>query len=205
MDVLLFPLVNVTLFPRTTKPLNIFEPRYLSMVRYSLQSGIPIAIAFIEDASSQQNIKVGDHVSFVRPIAGYGNSQIIEDRTNGTLLIFLQGLGKVKLGAVKEAGDGFFVCEADSITEDLVVKHEEQNKLSQLQKILVRWIRTHIPDLMQQEVFLKNMSGAEEIVGAFGSYLVRDYDLQQMVLEFDDINEKINFLHRLLASAEITA
>jgi ATP-dependent Lon protease len=35
-------------------------------------------------------------------------------------------------------------------------------------------------------------------------YLIRDYDLQQMVLEYNDINEKISFLYRLIESNELT-
>lgn len=205
MEVFLFPLVNVTLFPRTTKPLNVFEPRYTLMVRESLQTQTPIAVAFIDDSRAIGTPVVGEQISFVRPVVGYGQAQIIEERTNGTMLIFLQGKGKARLGVVKESAQGYIVCEAEIITENLVVDAAELAKLNDLQKILTRWIRTHIPDLGQQELFLKNVAGPEEVLGAFGSYLVKDYDLQQMVLEFDDINDKIRFLYRLVESAEVTA
>lgn len=205
MEVFLFPLVNVTLFPKTTKPLNIFEPKYLAMVRQSVLMQTPIAVAFVEDAKLEQVAVVGEKISFVRPIVGFGQAQIIEERTNGTLLIFLQGQGKARLGPLKEIKQGYLVCEAEIVQENLVVETKEQDLLKDLHKILTRWIRTHIPDPVQQDVFLKNVAGPEEILGAFGSYLVRDYDLQQMVLEFDNINEKIRFLHRLVESAEVTA
>lgn len=205
MEVLLLPLVNVTLFPRTTKPLNIFEPRYLDLIRYAVQTQTPIAIAFIEDATTLNSPVLGQVLPGVRPIAGYGQGQIVEERSNGTLLIFVQGQGKVRLGQVKDAQRGFLVCEAESIPENQVLLDSEKNKLNDLRQILTRWIHTHIPDPVQQELFLRNVSGPEEIVGAFSSYLVRDYDLQQMVLEFDDINEKVRFLFRLIESAEVTA
>ena len=34
----IFPLSNFIIFPKTTVPLNIFEPRYLDMVNDSMQS-----------------------------------------------------------------------------------------------------------------------------------------------------------------------
>lgn len=204
MEVFLFPLVNVSLFPKTTKPLNIFEPRYLEMVRRSIETGTPIAIGFIEDPTLVGPVKPGDKVSFVREVAGYGLAQIVEERTNGTLLIFLQGQGKIKLQEVVDSGEGFIVCRAQLLPELVKVKTEMNKYLSSLQKILVRWINTHIPDPSQREIFMRNLSGPEEVVGAFAAYLVRDYDLQQMILEFNDINDKIEFLHRLVESNEIT-
>ena len=96
MDVFLFPLVNVTLFPKTTKPLNIFEPRYLEMVRDAVSTNTPIALGFIEDPTLVYQVKPGEKVSFVRDVVGYGQPQIVEERSNGTLLIFLQGVGKMR-------------------------------------------------------------------------------------------------------------
>lgn len=205
MDVFLFPLVNVTLFPKTTKPLNIFETRYIEMVRDSISTQTPVAIGFIEDPARVYNVKAGEKVDFVRQVVGYGIPQIIEERGNGTLLVFIQGIGKAKLGRVKASTTSYIVCEAEALPERVEVDQGLRTSVHSLNKILARWIQTHIPDQMQREIFMRNMSGPEEIVGAFASYLIRDYDLQQMTLEFDDINKKIEFLYRLAESNEITA
>lgn len=204
MEVFLFPLVNVTLFPRTTKPLNIFEPRYLAMIKDAIAMKQPIALAYIEDPSKVVPVRPGDPIPFVREIAGYGYAQIIEERVNGTLLIFLQGQGKLRLGKVLDRGTPYIVCEGSIIPEKTILEPPQKTKLSSMHKILSRWIYSHIPDPMQQEMFMKNLNQPEEIVGAFASYMVRDYDLQQMVLEYDDINDKVVFLHRLMESNELT-
>lgn len=204
MEVFLFPLVNVSLFPRTTKPLNIFEPRYLTMIKDAIQKQTPVAVGFIEDPAKVAPVTPGERVSFVREIAGFGFPQIVEERLNGTLLIFLQGQGKLRLGPVLDRGAPYIVCEAEVIGENLELRPEMVSPLQSLLKALTRWIQTHIPDPAQRDVFMKNVIHPEEIVGAFASYLVRDYDLQQMVLEFDDINDKVEFLSRLMASNELT-
>jgi ATP-dependent Lon protease len=204
MDVFLFPLVNVTLFPRTTKPLNIFEPRYLAMVKESIQTQTPVAIGFVEDPSKVSTVEVGEGVPIVRQIAGFGIPQIIEERLNGTLLVFLKGKGKVKLGNVTRNDGAYIVCDAEVVVETSDVRPDKVSSLQALFKILTRWIHTHIPDPAQRDVFMKNVLHPEEIVGSFASYMVRDYDLQQMVLEFDDINDKIEFLFRLMESSEVS-
>ncbi len=205
MDVFLFPLVNVTLFPKTTKPLNIFESRYIDMVRDSVATQTPIAIGFIEDPAKVYNVKPGDKIDFVRDVVGFGIPQIIEERSNGTLLVFIQGQGKARLGRVKASTTAYIVCEAEILSENVEVDQDLKTSIHSLNKILARWIQTHIPDQAQREIFMRNMNGPEEIIGAFATYLIRDYDLQQMALEFDDINKKIKFLYRLAESSEITA
>lgn len=204
MEVFLFPLVNVTLFPRTTKPLNIFEPRYLSMIKEAVETQTPVAVGFIEDPSKVSSVRPGEKVPFVREIAGYGYAQIVEERLNGTLLIFLQGQGKLRLGKVLDRGTPYIICEGQIIPEKTILEPELRPELNSLHKILTRWIHTHIPDPAQRDIFMRNLIHPEEIVGSFASYLVRDYDLQQMVLEYDDINDKVHFLHRLMESNELT-
>ena len=97
MEVFLFPLMNVALFPQTTKPLNVFEPKYIAMIKEAIAQKKPIAIGFIEDPEHDQVLPISDGLNFVNRIAGYGIPQIVEERENGTLLIFLQGQGKVHL------------------------------------------------------------------------------------------------------------
>ena len=205
MEVFLFPLVNVTLFPQTTKPLHIFEARYLTMVKDAIATGIPIAIGFIEDPASVQAFVVGEKVSFVREVAGYGHPEIIEQRENGTLLVFVKGQGKVELGRVLDRADvPYAVCQANPIFENTSLRPENKTHLEALHKILTRWIHQHIPDELQREIFMKNVQTPEEVVGSFAAYLVRDYDLQQMVLEFNDVNDKLEFLFRLTESNELS-
>lgn len=204
MEVFLFPLVNVSLFPKTTKPLNIFEPRYLEMIKVAAEEKLPIAIGFIEDASQVVPSRPGELVSYVRPVAGYGYPQIVEERLNGTMLVFLQGAGKVRLGKVLDRGTPYLVVEAQREEEQIQLESPNRAALDHLLKVLTRWIHTHIPDLQQRDIFMKSLVSPEEIVGAFASYLIRDYDLQQMALEFNDINEKVLFLHRLVESNELT-
>jgi len=205
VNVFLFPLINVTLFPKTTKPLNVFEPRYLEMVREASVSKTPVAIGFIDDPGLVGPTTVGKNVDFVREVAGYGYVQIIEERLNNTLLVFLQGQGKVRLGPVQATNKPYIICSAEVIAENQIVNAEVSPMVLTLNKILAQWIGTHIPDQAQRQVFMRQLLGPEEIVGAFSSYLVKDYDMQQMILEIDDINKKIELLYRLAESNEVTA
>ena len=54
-------------------------------------------------------------------------------------------------------------------------------------------------------MFLRNITTPEQVVGSFATYLIRDYDMQHVVLELNDINEKVQFLYRLMESSELTS
>ncbi len=202
MEVFLFPLVNVTLFPKTTKPLNIFEPRYIEMIYKSMETLTPIAIGFIEDPAQVSRVVPGNRVSFVREVCGYGQPQVVERRDNGTLLIFVTGQGKVRLGPVVDKPLPFLVCEAEKVEENIALSEKSSQRLETLQQVLSRWIQSHVPDPRQREIFSRNLKGPEEIVGAAGAYLVKDYDMQQLLLEMPDLDLKVDMLFRLFESNE---
>ncbi len=190
----LFPLTNVTLFPRTTKPLNIFEPRYLKMIQESIHQGRPIAICFVPEGTSE-----------IRPVAGFAIPQIIEQRPDGTLLVFMSGQGKVRLQTDQIfTRDDMTFANGEIIQENLILDDALKPKYMALSEALVRWIRQHISDPHQREVFIRGLAGPQEVIGAFAAYLIFDYDLQYEMMEILSLNEQITFLYRLLESGKLT-
>lgn len=190
----LFPLTNVSLFPKTTKPLNIFEPRYIRMVRESIATGQPIALCFVPEDSTE-----------IRECAGFGIPQIIEERPDGTLLVFMNGQGKAKIDLnTLELEDGLQIADGRVVLEDLFLDDQQKPSYMALSEALVRWLRTYVPDPYQREYFIRNLTGPQEVVGAFAAYLVYDPDLQYEVMEILSMTEQIKFLYRLLESGRLS-
>lgn len=190
----IFPLTNVTLFPRTTKPLNIFEPRYLKMVNESITQGIPIALCFVPEESDE-----------IRPVAGFAIPQVIEHRPDGTMLVFMSGQGKVRLDVGRiSSREGLSVAEGEIVKDNLNLDEKLKPKYMALGEALIRWVRVHIPDQQQRELFIRGLVGPQEVIGAFAAYLILDYDLQYEMMEINSLNEQIAFLYRLLESGKLT-
>lgn len=173
------------------------------MVRDSIRTGTPIALAYVDEPDQQYVYNPGTELNFVRQVAGYGFPLILEEREDGSMVIFLQGQGKVKLGAVKHNSKPYICCEAEAISENHMIKNELAARFMTLNKVLNRWIHDHVPDPDSQKQFLKNIQSPEEVIGCFASYLVADHDMQQLILESNDINEKINLVNGLISSGEI--
>ncbi|NUM58437.1 MAG: LON peptidase substrate-binding domain-containing protein [Bdellovibrionaceae bacterium] len=203
MELFVFPLVNVTLFPKTTKPLNIFEPRYIKMVKDAVEKDQFVAIGHVESPAEIVPVSPGESLSFVNPVVGYGRVQIVEERANGFLLVFLVGVGKARIGKVLDTMTPYYVCDAKELLENQLPDPKLLPKIKVLNKMLVTWLGKYFGNPMQTEMFIKNLDGPEAIISAFTAYLVKDYDFQQMVLELDDINKKIELLYRLVESNEV--
>ncbi len=190
----IFPLTNINLFPNTTKPLHVFEPRYIEMINQSIEKGIPIALCFVPEGTSE-----------IRPIAGYAIPQIIERRLDQTLLVFMAGQGKVKLDLKTiQTLDLVSSMHGTVVNEDFDLEQTLKSKYMALSEVLVRWITRHISDPAQREVFINNLTGPKEVIGAFSAYLIYDYDLQYEAMELTSLREQIQFLHRLLESGKLT-
>lgn len=204
MEIFLFPLVNVTLFPGTTKPLNIFESRYLKMIQDSIQTQTPIALGFVDDPLKVKSLQVGESVDYVQSICGYGHPQIIEERENGSLLVFIYGMGKIRLKNLKRDSEPYLVCEAEVIKEVDTLTEFRMAQLRKLHLLLNRWIERNIVDPAQREIFARSISQPQEIIGASASYLIRDHDFQQEVLEKNTFEEKVELIYRLAGSSELS-
>lgn len=204
MEVLVFPLMNINLFPRTTKPLRVLEPYYIDLIRIADAEKKPVALGFVDNMQYQTPIKIGERIHFVRETAGFGFVQVVERRPSGDLLVVVQGAGKVRLGSVVDNSATYFVAEAELILENIRILKESEAPLKTLKRVLSRWVDVHIVDPYQRDLFMGGVSSPEEIVGSFANYLVRDYDMQYHILELNDINQKIEILYRLLESRELT-
>jgi ATP-dependent Lon protease len=203
MKLFLFPLGHVLLYPGTSKPLQIFEPRYLQMVKDSLTERTPIGIGFVDDPASPLKYQTGEKIGFVRETVGFGIPQIIETRNDGTLLILLPGQGKAKLGQLLDDSRPYLVVEAEPIHEDLSLSPEFSVSYLTLQKLLLNWLQNNIEDSTAREQFRQHLKTPEQVVGCVAAYLVGDPDLQQMVLEADRLEEKVNLLSGMIGPGSV--
>ena len=85
-----FPLSNFIIFPKTTLPLNIFEPRYIDIIPDSMKSHKMIGM--IQPKSSQNKQKISD----LYQIGCLGKITSFRETNDGRYLIELTGLLRFK-------------------------------------------------------------------------------------------------------------
>jgi len=89
-----FPLSNFIIFPKTTVPLNIFEPRYIEMINDSMKSNKLIGMIQPRNSSTNQLTPVLHNIGCLGKITSFKETE------DGRYLIELKGL--VRFEIIKE-------------------------------------------------------------------------------------------------------
>jgi Lon protease-like protein len=93
IQVPIFPLPDVVLFPHTLLPLHVFEPRYRQLVRDALASDRRIAMALLKPGWERDYYGRPP----VYPIAGTGEIIQYEERSDGRFNILLRGTMRIAI------------------------------------------------------------------------------------------------------------
>lgn len=111
-EIPVFPLRGVILLPRTTLPLNIFEPRYLAMVDAAMAGHRLIGIVQPETDGDQTESPVGKAVG-VRRLGCAGRITTYSELDDGRMLITLTGVCRFGLGVERTSTTPFRVFTVD--------------------------------------------------------------------------------------------
>ncbi len=107
-----FPLDGVILLPRSGLPLNIFEPRYLSMLDEVLASDRIIGLIQPKNSESIGDSPKGDVVE-LRTIGCAGRLTAFQETDDGRLLITLTGICRFRLAEEIEDSNPFRTFRVD--------------------------------------------------------------------------------------------
>ena len=118
----IFPLSNFIMFPGTTVPLNIFEPRYLQMVNDSMKKDR--IIGMIQPKKSGM-LKKPD----LYEIGCIGKITSFNETEDGRILIILNGVCRFKLNSEIESDKLYRECNVQysNFTNDISDKSNEVN------------------------------------------------------------------------------
>ena len=89
-----FPLSNFIIFPKTTVPLNIFEPRYVDMINDSMKSNKMIGMIQPKNSLNSENMPELHQVGCLGKITSFRETE------DGRFLIELKGL--IRFNTIKE-------------------------------------------------------------------------------------------------------
>ena len=126
-----FPLSNFIIFPKTTVPLNIFEPRYVEMISDSMKSNKFIGMIQPKNLGQGNNTNPDLH-----EIGCMGQITSFEQSEDNRFLIELKGIIRFKIKNEINNDKKYRECEIDfeNYYDDLEVKKEDL-KFSDLELI----------------------------------------------------------------------
>ena len=188
-----FPLSNFIIFPKTTVPLNIFEPRYIDMVNDSMKSNKIIGM-IQPKKTNNNNLKSELHnVGCLGKITGF------QETEDGRYLIELKGLIRFQNIKEIETSHKYRVLEVDfkDYYEDLSNQKEEL-KFSDLELIF-----KDLKSLFEKRGFIINWKALEkqsldETINALAMASPFSLEEKQILLEAQNLNVRKNKIAEIL-------
>jgi len=147
-----FPLSNFIIFPRTTVPLNIFEPRYIDMINDSMKSNK--LIGMIQPKNSKESWDKPE----LYDIGCMGKITSFRESDNGQFLIELKGVIRFKKTDEIKSNKKYRECKVDfnNFYEDLTYQSEN------LQFSDLKLIFKELKNLFEKRGFIINWKGLEK-------------------------------------------
>ncbi len=117
-----FPLSNFIIFPRTTVPLNIFEPRYIEMIDSCMKENRVLGLI---QPKKSHNLKKPD----LYEVGCAGKITSFNETDDGRYLIVVNGICRFKIINEEKNNKIYRECfvEYDEYIDDLEVKNKEIN------------------------------------------------------------------------------
>jgi Lon protease-like protein len=191
-----FPLSNFIIFPKTTVPLNIFEPRYVDMINDSMKSNK--LIGMIQPKSSKKselNVPELHEIGCLGKITGFN------EMDDGRYMVDLRGI--IRFRVIKEIKTDKkyrqFETSYENFLQDLS-KEKEDLKFSDLELIF-----KDLKSLFQKRGFIINWNALEkqsldETINALAMASPFSLEEKQVLLEARNLDTRKNKITEILST-----
>ena len=191
-----FPLSNFIIFPRTSVPLNIFEPRYIDMINDSMKSNKFIGMIQPKNFKEQNNTDPDLH-----EIGCMGKIKSFRESEDGRFLIELKGIIRFQIIREIKSNKKYRECEVDfkNYYEDLLQKKEEL-KFTDLELIF-----KNLKSLFEKKGFIINWKALEkqsldETINALAMASPFTIEEKQVLLEAKNLDIRKTKISEILAT-----
>ena len=190
----IFPLSNFIIFPHTTVPLNIFEPRYIEMINYSMKTNKLIGLVQPKKENTN-SIPELHKTGCLGKITSFKN--LLDDR----YLIELSGISRFKIVKEIKNNKSYRECEINfkDYEDDLNITNEEL-KFSDLELIF-----KDLKSLFEKKGYIINWKSLEkqnlnETINALAMASPFSLEEKQILLESKNLEIRKNKIAEILST-----
>ena len=191
-----FPLSNFIIFPKTTVPLNIFEPRYIDMINDSMKSNK--LVGMIQPRAFQEN---DESIPRLHEIGCMGKITSFKETEDARYLIELKGIIRFKIVNEIKSDKKYRECEIkfENFYDDLESKKEDI-RFSDLELIF-----KDLKSLFEKRGFIINWKALEkqsldETINALAMASPFTVEEKQVLLEAKNLNARKTKIAEILTT-----
>ena len=190
-----FPLSNFIIFPKTTVPLNIFEPRYIEMINDSMKSDKYIGM--IQPKTTKDNVQIPE----LYKIGCLGKITAFKETDDGRYVIELKGLIRFQIIKEIKSVKKYRECKIDTknFLDDLGEK-KENIEFSDLELIF-----KDLKNLFEKRGFIINWKALEkqsldETINALAMASPFTLEEKQILLEAENLDIRKSKISQILTT-----
>ena len=190
----IFPLSNFIIFPNTTVPLNIFEPRYIEMIKDSMKTNQMIGLV-------QPKISGNNSILDLHEVGCLGKITNFRDTSDGRYMIDLNGITRFEITKEIKSTKPYRICETsyDSFEFDLTPE-KKKLKFSDLESIF-----KDLKLLFEKKGYIINWKSLEkqdlnETINALAMASPFSLEKKQILLESKNLEERKDKISEILST-----
>ena len=189
----IFPLSNFIIFPKTTVPLNIFEPRYIDMINDAMKTNKLIGIIQPKNSDSNENLPELYTVGCLGKITSF------KETDDGRYLIELKGLIRFKILKEVKSTKKYRECEIDFKKFNKDIDQEEKKMNFEDLELIFKDLKS----LFEKKGFIINWKALEkqsldETINALTMASPFSLEEKQILLEAEDLKERKTKIAQIL-------
>ena len=196
----LFPLPDAVLFPHTTLPLHIFEPRYRTMTEQVLQEDGYIALATLDEEQPDSERGPAYH-----EICGLGRISDVQPLTGGRYLIFLEGMARMLVVDELDVETPYRQVRGLRLDERLENRPEANLLIQSIRGSLLSLDHRGIDGAEQLNIEVGLLDSPSAIADMVGSALYPDTDRKRQLFEELDVLCRLRRVERRLSRLIVQA
>ena len=189
-----FPFSNFIIFPHTTVPLNIFEPRYVEMINDSMKTHKMIGL--IQPKKNKIN-----KISNLYDIGCLGKITNFKDSSDGRYLIDLSGLSRFKI--IKEVKNNKLYRECEISFDDF--NNDREIQTEKLKFADLELIFKDLKTLFEKKGYIINWKSLEtqnlhETINALAMASPFSLEEKQILLESQNLESRKDKIAEILST-----
>ena len=187
----IFPLSNFIIFPNTSAPLNIFEPRYIEMINDCMKTNR--IIGMIQPKTQKSNIPELYSIGCAGKIISF------DETDDGRYLIVIKGISRFKILEEINNKKPYRECEVDFKTFNSdMIKSDNEIKFTDLKLIF-----NNLKSLFEKKGFIINWKelqkqSLDQTINTLSMASPFSLEEKQILLETMDINNRKIQLEKIL-------
>ena len=191
-----FPLSNFIMFPGTSVPLNIFEPRYIDMINDSMKSDKLIGMI-----QPKKNNDTSNNIPNLHKVGCLGKITSFKDTEIGNFLIELKGVIRFETKGEIDRGKKYRLCEVDYFP----YLNDLENSVEDLKFTDLQLIFKDLKSLFEKRGYVINWKALEkqkldETINALAMASPFSLEEKQVLLEAKNLNTRKNKIAEILST-----